>query len=469
MATTTYTYSEVDNLIEIADMYKTNVHTLVDLNAWLKDPIDGHTNLKPSKIEVNQVEKGLESTGVLALVSNSTKDSIYVTVTYSNKIEHYKVYENGTFQIIESDRNKLDISSIRFNKFNFDNYTVKYSNGSNVLSIKFSYIPSAKKPYLVVPVLGNGNSTAEDYWNIVDDALGIKHDVLMSNIISKSDKELSKEEHSVFNSPNIDFYTANLVDSEYRKNYIETYKNGSPEQGKNNLEDYTFADFRDVVISEKIEDAINNSALNFKKYVTRSDSDRHGNINKRVNFEKFDFNSLSDSNLLDSSKFVRVGNESYGKCKIWIGNTLLDMPCFPEQLRDGVTANYAEDSPLGRSEPYVVYTSTGARQIPFTFIMHREMTGNEVEIERIVKYIESAVYPNYNSSSVAATKVTVEIGNQLAITGVMKNQSTTWSGPIDENDKYKMVTVDFTIQEVTNTAMSASKIRNIGGFRTGYR
>ena len=103
------------------------------------------------------------------------------------------------------------------------------------------------------------------------------------------------------------------------------------------------------------------------------------------------------------------------------------MPCFPENITDGVTANYNDETPVGRSEPYLVYQSTGSRDIPFKFTMHREMTENEADIENIVKYIESAVYPNY-SGGVAAVKTSVEIGNQIYISGVMTTQSTEWSG-----------------------------------------
>ena len=125
---------------------------------------------------------------------------------------------------------------------------------------------------------------------------------------------------------------------------------------------------------------------------------------------------------------------------------------------------------MGRSEPFQVYHNSGPRSIDFSFRMHREMTNNIAEIEEIVRYIESAVYPNYSASDngVAAVKVSVRIGNVIYITGVMTSQSTTWDGPIGPDHKYNIVNVSFGITESTGNPKTSQTISQIGGFRQAW-
>ena len=145
----------------------------------------------------------------------------------------------------------------------------------------------------------------------------------------------------------------------------------------------------------------------------------------------------------------------------------LYMPCYPEEVSDTTTVNYTSQNVLGRSEPYQAYNNSGPRTITFSFKMHREMTGNVAEIENIVRYVESAVYPNYNedNSSVAAVNASVKIGNTIYIEGIMSNEVTNWSGPIGPDKKYNVVNISFTITEVTGNPKTSKYVSEKGGFR----
>lgn len=463
MATTTYTYTNRDNLIKIADMYKTNVSTLVDLNSWLKDPIDGHTNLKPSEISITQIETNLVNTGRIVISTPIVKGSLHLYVYYSDSVEEYTDSSKDGKLNKTSDSDKITAGSIRLKHIDYNNNYITYSNGLNVKELKLVYVPSAKKDYLVVPLIGNGNSAAEDYWITVDGAIGIHHDILLSNIISRGSNNISSDEadkissdyYTEYNLVNLDKYTADLVDSELSNNLtIDTYRPPESNLIDDSLEKYS-ADFIAYNAKTATQVAINNSAINTYKYKSNTDC---STLNKIETIGDYSVRTYRVFPLSFNS------NSAYGKCTVTIGNTTLEMPCYPEQVQDGTSANYSEETPLGRSEPFMVYTHTSKRSIPFTFVMHREMTGNEAEIERIVRYIESGVYPNY-SGSVAAVKTTVKIGNQISITGVMTSEQTVWSGPIDKNGKYNQVTVNFTIDEVTDNPKSHSYVYTNGGWR----
>ena len=87
------------------------------------------------------------------------------------------------------------------------------------------------------------------------------------------------------------------------------------------------------------------------------------------------------------------------------------------------------------------------------------------EIDQIVRILESAVYPNYNST-VAAIRTQVRIGNTLYISGVMTEISTNWYGPIGSDLKYKQCDITFSVLEVTNMPKSQAEIAQMGGWRT---
>lgn len=451
MATTTYNYISSDNLFSIASKYKTDIQTIARLNPWLIDPVDGHTNINPNNVIIHQTKQIDNSSDYILFESRPKENSIKFKVIYNNDLIEYYFDDNHSIMLDSTTSNKIDSKlRIRFNDVDYDNQYIQFANGSEVSKIEFSYTPSEYKPYLVLPLLGNGSSNIEDYYNSIEDNIGLNLSLINNNIVYNSSNPKLSQKHS---NVQLDSYTMDYVES-MRHGY------GSQFSAKD-------VDFESVEIGEVIRNAVDSASLNIQKFTSSNKTFNGLDITgSKSSIGRFD--SVRDRELgkkYDNGKhYSFIGNASYGKCKVIIGTTTLLMPCFPENITDGVTANYNDETPVGRSEPYLVYQSTGSRDIPFRFTMHREMTENEADIENIVKYIESAVYPNY-SGGVAAVKTSVEIGNQIYISGVMTTQSTEWSGPIDENGKYKMVTVSFTVRESTGNPKSHSQIRSMGGFR----
>ena len=64
-------------------------------------------------------------------------------------------------------------------------------------------------------------------------------------------------------------------------------------------------------------------------------------------------------------------------------NEMLAFPVYPEELDDGVVANYEDMSEmLYQYEPWKVYKSSGPREMTFTFNFHRDMWSGQEGVSR---------------------------------------------------------------------------------------
>lgn len=164
-----------------------------------------------------------------------------------------------------------------------------------------------------------------------------------------------------------------------------------------------------------------------------------------------------------------------GRCKpdcyVIVNGTTMHFPCYPESISDTDTANYSAQNILGRSEPFQIYNNSGPRTVSVSFTMHREMVHNGYSyeadydyVENLVNLLKSACYPNYGSS-IAAVKVTLVVGKNTKITGIIGgNVNDNWSGPIIDG-KYQMVDVSFSVVECTGNPLSQSQVKSLGGYR----
>ena len=122
MATTNYSYYNHESLGDIANKFNTSVLNLVKLNKWLQDPNDGHTYMFP-KDAPEYVKPEYDSQG---------------------NIYHYDTNPDPT-----------------------DPDCIKY-----------------KLLEIVIPLIGNGNISIEDYWDNVNKITGISYNILVDNIIN---------------------------------------------------------------------------------------------------------------------------------------------------------------------------------------------------------------------------------------------------------------------------------------------
>jgi hypothetical protein len=151
-----------------------------------------------------------------------------------------------------------------------------------------------------------------------------------------------------------------------------------------------------------------------------------------------------------------------GSVILVIGGYTLYMPCYPKSLSDTASASYSQDSLFTSTEPYVVYSHGGPREVSVSFQLHREMRGydNDAYIDTIVNTIQAACYPS--NGNTIAVQSTLAVGNQFYIRGVINGGVTiTPSGPIIDG-KYNIYDISFSILEITGNNMTFGTKRSAG-------
>lgn len=175
--------------------------------------------------------------------------------------------------------------------------------------------------------------------------------------------------------------------------------------------------------------------------------------------------------------FSMIDNYVY----IYHTSTLLAIPTYPETLNDTMSVNYNPTHPLSRSAPIYTYQNSGPRSMEISLALHRDMMNqiNTKESRLAVKSLEESDYvdilinelqsialPRYAhlEKMVNPPMVAVRFGNELFCKGVVTGSvGVTYSGPILRTDKYALVNVTFTINEVD--PYDADTVRLVGGFR----
>ncbi len=136
-----------------------------------------------------------------------------------------------------------------------------------------------------------------------------------------------------------------------------------------------------------------------------------------------------------------------------IEDEMLYFPVYPNELDDGVSANYEEmGEMLYQYEPWKVYKSSGPREMTFTFEFHRDMwTGDHRDegANNLVRGCMANCYPEFDGSLINVPIVTLYIEGANYITGVMTNCKVHWSGPIGLDGFYLFCNLSFTIVEIS--------------------
>lgn len=155
-------------------------------------------------------------------------------------------------------------------------------------------------------------------------------------------------------------------------------------------------------------------------------------------------------------------------------DTRIIIPVDPETLQDSMSANFAQSTPLSRSAPIYSYQNSGPRSVQVSFTLHRDLCreyndSTEDAVDELITNLDQMVLPDYNSVGkiVNPPVVSLKIRDEVFIKGVVTNTSHTYNLPIinyDGKDKYAVVTVSFSIQEIT--PFSASIIPKVGQYRS---
>lgn len=141
------------------------------------------------------------------------------------------------------------------------------------------------------------------------------------------------------------------------------------------------------------------------------------------------------------------------------------LPSFPDTITDSLSVNFNSENPMLRSAPIFSYSNSGPREIDVTLQLQRDLMdsinigksnltidlGNDY-VDTMIKQLQSIALPRYASDSkmVDPPIIAVRFGNEVFIKGVVVGSiSTRFEKPIIKGDKYALVTITFSVREIT--------------------
>ena len=166
------------------------------------------------------------------------------------------------------------------------------------------------------------------------------------------------------------------------------------------------------------------------------------------------------------------------------------LPTYPETITDALGSTFAEENILSRTAPLYSYSYSGPRTVRFSFTLHRDLMSSinafntnfidevgemlkEDYIDTLIRYLQAMALPAYSNADSASSvynsmvkppMISVRIGNQLFIKGIVRGEVTVqYSGPIAQDGKYNVATVDFSVSEVE--PQDAEQLTKYGSFR----
>lgn len=136
----------------------------------------------------------------------------------------------------------------------------------------------------------------------------------------------------------------------------------------------------------------------------------------------------------------------------------VDFPVYPEELSDGVRANYTQmPDLLYQYEPWQIYSSSGPRTGSYTFDFHRDMWNGDHRdgmANNLIRFCAANCYPQYNGSAVNSSIVTLYFKGKALISGVMTDVTVDWDGPLGLDGWYLHCKLVINITEVSPQALS---------------
>lgn len=159
---------------------------------------------------------------------------------------------------------------------------------------------------------------------------------------------------------------------------------------------------------------------------------------------------------------------------------LILLPSYADGVTDSNSAHYSTSPPLARSSPIYSYSGSGPRSLNVSFDLHRDMmwqlnyknsnlpigsVDGDDYVDVLAREIQAAVLPSYavTEKMVNPPLVSLRLGNDIFIKGVVESASVSYGFPILENNKYATVKLQMNVTEVT--PYSAEDAINMGSFR----
>ena len=176
-------------------------------------------------------------------------------------------------------------------------------------------------------------------------------------------------------------------------------------------------------------------------------------------------NTKITGSVSPSSNNTTLFNLPWGDISLYstLAGESVDIPVYPEELEDNVSANYTTmPDLLYQYEPWYMYQSSGPRSNSYEFHMHRDMwTGDhrDGKANELIRFCQAACYPEYNGSAVYSDTVTLYVKGSALITGILTNVGVEWSGPIGLDGWYLEFKLTLDITEISENALSNSVMR----------
>lgn len=174
--------------------------------------------------------------------------------------------------------------------------------------------------------------------------------------------------------------------------------------------------------------------------------------------------------VVGSARSIRASSMQYsfnlpwGKIQMYstLLKELIDFPAYPEEVETSRAATYVQmPSIIYQYEPWIAYQESGPRDQPLTFHLHRDMwSGNHLDgkANQLVRFCEANTFPDYSGSAVIPPYVRFYVDGTLFISGVIKNTTVNWSGPIGLDNWYLEFTLSMVIQEISETELNVHSV-----------
>lgn len=169
---------------------------------------------------------------------------------------------------------------------------------------------------------------------------------------------------------------------------------------------------------------------------------------------------VTSGTIEKSRPFSMIDNYIY----LYHTDTWAILPVYPSSISDTMSVDFQSTKPMLRTAPIYSYSSSGPRNVRFSFQLHRDLmqminhknSNLSVEtdddyVDTLIKQLQSIAVPRYSTSEkmVDPPLVAVRIGNEIFIKGIVNGAvSVDYSLPILENGKYAVVSISFDVYEV---------------------
>lgn len=194
---------------------------------------------------------------------------------------------------------------------------------------------------------------------------------------------------------------------------------------------------------------------------------KYGTVNPNIFNE---YSSINSSNILNygskDSNPIQWFNLPWGQITLYssIDSESMDFPVYPENISDGVSANYdTMPDMIYQYEPWQVYQSTGPRSITYEFHMHRDMWSgnhNDGRCYDLVNFCKAQLYAKYNGAAVHTANCIMYIAGKVHLAGIVTNVEEEWGGPIGHDGWYLELTLRISMTEVSQSELNYDSVRN---------